>query len=233
MGNSAIGFGPLITTGGSGGGGSGITALTGDVVASGTGSVAAALASTIGAAHTFSGAITLSGGVTITGSNLVMAGSNTIDVHNTGSMLQLGNSSYGSHTVQDGGSVIADFNTAATGDSFVVKTASFCLPSASTIAVAGTTAAPNWATGSTQTIDISGAGGNVTATFANPVVGGRYTVVVLCKAATTFTFATAAGVFKWAGGTAPTVTATTGKTDVFQLYFDGTNYLELSRSQNM
>ena len=231
MSSSAIGFDSTITVGGSGGG-SGITALTGDVTASGTGSVAAALASTIGAAHAFSGAITFSGGATITGGDLILLGGSRIDARNTGAMLQLGNGSYGTHTVQDGGSIIADFNTASTGDSFAVKAASFCLPSAATIAVAGTTAAPNWATGSTQTIDISGASGNVTATFANPVVGGRYTVVVLGKTGTTFTFATVAGVFKWAGGVAPTVTATTGKTDLFDLYFDGTNYLELSRAQN-
>lgn len=96
--------------------------------------------------------------------------------------------------------------------------------------VAGTTAAPDWTTGSTQTIDISGAGGNVTATFSNPVAGGLYTVIVLCKAATTFTFA--GGTFRWAGSTAPTITATTGKIDVFHLYYDGTQYLERTRAQN-
>jgi hypothetical protein len=105
-------------------------------------------------------------------------------------------------------------------------------PSATTIAPAGTTCTVDLSTGDTQTIDISGASGNVTATFTNPSVGGRYLIVVIGKLATTLTFATGAGAFKWPGGVAPTFTATTGKTDVLSLYYDGTNYYQVAISQN-
>lgn len=39
--------------------------------------------------------------------------------------------------------------------------------------------------------------------------------------------------FKWAGGSAPTLTATANKADSFRFAFDGTNWFELSRSMNM
>lgn len=120
----------------------GITALTGDVTASGTGSVASTLATTQTAAHTFSGALTLSGGVTISTNNLVMSGGNAIDVRNTGSIMGVGNSAYGSHTVQDGGTVITSWNTSPTGDTFQIGALAQFIDSAATgITAAGTTQA--------------------------------------------------------------------------------------------
>ena len=43
-------------------------------------------------------------------------------------------------------------------------------------------------------------------------------------------WATSSGAIKWAGGTAPTSSGTSGYTDILRLYFDGTNWQEVSRS---
>jgi len=43
-------------------------------------------------------------------------------------------------------------------------------------------------------------------------------------------WATSSGAIKWAGGSAPTSSGTSGYTDILRLYFDGTNWQEISRS---
>ena len=43
-------------------------------------------------------------------------------------------------------------------------------------------------------------------------------------------WATSSGAIKWAGGSAPTSSGTSGYTDILRLYFDGTNWQEVSRS---
>jgi len=64
--------------------------------------------------------------------------------------------------------------------------------------------------------------GNVTYTLTNPVTGGSYLIRILTGAGS-FTVTWPATV-KWAGGTAPTITATASKMDLINLYWDGTNY---------
>jgi hypothetical protein len=43
-------------------------------------------------------------------------------------------------------------------------------------------------------------------------------------------WATSSGAIRWAGGSAPTSSGTSGYTDILRLYFDGTNWQEISRS---
>jgi len=83
----------------------------------------------------------------------------------------------------------------------------------------GATIALSWNNGNVQSVTL---GGNRTFTFANPVAGGRY-LIVLKQDATgsrTVTWPTV----KWRGGTAPTLTTTANKYDLITLIYDGTNY---------
>jgi hypothetical protein len=43
-------------------------------------------------------------------------------------------------------------------------------------------------------------------------------------------WATSSGAIKWAAGSAPTSSGTSGYTNILRLYFDGTNWQEVSRS---
>ncbi len=83
--------------------------------------------------------------------------------------------------------------------------------------------------GTADTIDF-GAGsahkstltGSVTYTFSNPQIGGAYVLRVLTGAGSfAVTWPTTV---KWAGGSAPTVTTTAARMDLFNFYWDGTNY---------
>lgn len=83
----------------------------------------------------------------------------------------------------------------------------------------GATIALDWNNSNVQSVTL---GGNRTFTFANPLTGGRY-LIVLKQDATgsrTVTWPTV----KWRGGTAPTLTTTANKTDLITLIWDGTDY---------
>ena len=65
--------------------------------------------------------------------------------------------------------------------------------------------------------------GNVTFTFSNPISGQAY-VLKLVQDGTGSRTVTWPAAVKWSGGTAPTLTTTASKTDLINLYYDGTNY---------
>jgi hypothetical protein len=83
----------------------------------------------------------------------------------------------------------------------------------------GATIAIDWNNGNVQSVTL---GGSRTITFANPVTGGRY-LLILTQDATggrTITWPTV----KWTGGSAPTLTTTGTKSDLITLVYDGTSY---------
>ena len=83
----------------------------------------------------------------------------------------------------------------------------------------GATIALDWNNSNVQSVTL---GGNRTFTFANPLTGGRY-LIVLKQDGTgsrTVTWPT----IKWRGGTAPTLTTTANKTDLITIVYDGTDY---------
>lgn len=93
----------------------------------------------------------------------------------------------------------------------------------------------DWTTAPVQQMTLSA---NVTAvTFTAPNVGtGEWALVVLKLTQNSSGNWTAAGwpsAIKWRGGSAPTITATGGETDIFVFLYDGTNYWELVRSQDL
>lgn len=83
----------------------------------------------------------------------------------------------------------------------------------------GTADTIDWSAGSAHKSTLTG---NVTYTFSNPVTGGSYVLRVLTGAGS---FAvTWPGTVKWPGGVAPTITVTAARMDLFNFYWDGTNY---------
>lgn len=91
-----------------------------------------------------------------------------------------------------------------------------------------TSFAVDWSANSAQLITMTG---NVTSiTFSNPQTGGSYLLRVATGAGS-FTATGWPGGVKWAGGTAPTITATASKVDLINFYYDGTSYYG-SYSQN-
>lgn len=84
----------------------------------------------------------------------------------------------------------------------------------------GATIALDWTNGNVQTVTL---GGNRTFTFASPIAGGRYVIVLLQDGtgSRTITWPT----IKWAGGTAPVLTTTANKKDVITIIYDGTDYI--------
>lgn len=99
-----------------------------------------------------------------------------------------------------------------------------------TLAPSGTTQIIDWSSGSSQIVDSSGTTGTLVLTFSNSVSGGRYVMEAIGKTARIWTFP---ATVKWAGGVAPTVTATNGAIDMFEFYYDGTIYVGRVIAQNV
>ena len=84
----------------------------------------------------------------------------------------------------------------------------------------GTSKTVDFANGNVQKLRLTG---NCTLTLSNPVAGGRY-LIELLQDATGSRTVTFPSTVKWAGGTAPTLTTTAGRTDIITLFYNGTNY---------
>lgn len=78
------------------------------------------------------------------------------------------------------------------------------------------------------------ANGEQTFTFANPGTGGVYILVLKQPAGGAAGTVVWPATVAWTAATAPTLTATNGKVDVIQFYYDGTNskYYEIMVSLN-
>jgi hypothetical protein len=63
-----------------------------------------------------------------------------------------------------------------------------------------------------------------TLTLTNPVAGAFYLFEIKQTGAGSFTVTWPAD-FEWPGGIAPTLTTTTGKTDIISVYYNGTKYI--------
>lgn len=92
----------------------------------------------------------------------------------------------------------------------------------------GTALTVDWSVASAQKVTLTG---NCTFTFSNPTAGGVY-VLELAQDATGSRTVVWPGSVKWSGGTAPTLTTTASKTDVFTFYYTGANYLGVTSGLN-
>jgi hypothetical protein len=94
----------------------------------------------------------------------------------------------------------------------------------------GATIAVDWTNSNIQYVTL---GGNRTFTFANPLDGARYILVIKQDATGSRTITWPATV-RWGGGTAPTLTTTASKTDYIGFIYNGVDskYDGIALSQN-
>lgn len=85
----------------------------------------------------------------------------------------------------------------------------------------GATIAIDWNNGNTQYVTLAGTGRTVT--FANPVSGQVYRIVITQDGTGSRTITTWPTI-KWAGGSAPTLTTTAGQADIVTILYLGTTY---------
>lgn len=83
------------------------------------------------------------------------------------------------------------------------------------------------------TRQFTASGGNVTFTaWNNPPRNGSLVTVIIVQDGTGSRTVTWPSNVKWSGGTAPTLTTTANKRDIFQFVWDGSNYYNVSQSLN-
>ena len=83
---------------------------------------------------------------------------------------------------------------------------------------ATTTTALDFSTGNILKVSL---GANITTLSVTNATAGTYLLEIIQGGAYTVAFPAA---WKWSGGTAPTITATSGKTDIITIVYDGTTY---------
>lgn len=88
----------------------------------------------------------------------------------------------------------------------------------------------DWNLGNTFEHTLNGA--TTTFTFSNGKAGFEYTILII-QDATGSRLVTWPSSVKWPGGTAPTLTITANKIDVFKFYYNGTDYINISQLFNL
>lgn len=86
--------------------------------------------------------------------------------------------------------------------------------------ISGTTCSFNWSSGNEHKAVLSS---NTTVSFANGVTGGRYVLLLKQDGTGSRTVTWPVSVL-WPSASAPTLSTTASKTDLFTFFFDGTNY---------
>jgi hypothetical protein len=104
-----------------------------------------------------------------------------------------------------------------TSGQFALARLPVVLEQTQTVGNSGTSTTLALTTGSVQTVTLSG---NCTFTMPSPTAGASITLILTQGGTFTATFT---GVL-WAGGTAPTITATSNKRDILVFVSDGTNW---------
>jgi hypothetical protein len=174
--------------------------LTGDVTGSGTGSFAATLANTGVTAGTFTS-------VTVDAKGRVTAGSSPAVAYSSLS----GTPSTFTPTAHTHGASDITSGTLAAARLPIV------LEQTQAVGNSGTSTTLALTTGSVQTVTLNG-----DCTFTMPTATAGASITLILTQSGTFT-ATFTGVL-WAGGTAPTITATASKVDVLVFVSDGTSW---------
>lgn len=87
----------------------------------------------------------------------------------------------------------------------------------------------DWSTHNVSKVTLTG---NCTFTFTAPGTGAGVLVLELAQDATGSRTATWPAAVHWSGGTAPTLTTTASKVDVFTFYYNGTTYFGVTSGLN-
>src|SRR5687768_2224687 len=101
------------------------------------------------------------------------------------------------------------------------KLTPYALTDAATIAI-------DWNNSQNQYVTVAG---NRTLTFSNPVAGQIYSVQITQDSSGSRTI-TWPSTVKWAGGSAPTLTATASKTDFVYFMYTGSYYVDVAIVKN-
>lgn len=91
----------------------------------------------------------------------------------------------------------------------------------------------NSSTSAVVTRQFTASGGNATLTFSNAPKAGTLVIVTIIQDGTGSRTITWPASVKWPGGTAPTLTTTASKRDVFSFVWDGSNYYAVSQTLNL
>jgi hypothetical protein len=180
---------------------------------------------TIAGAKTFSGNTAIGGTLNVTGVTTLTAAPILSSSTASQALFTDANKNVVSNAITGTGNVVMSASPTFSG--------TVTIPTAS---VSGAITAKNYVTtvpaaitaGATTTIDFStgnifkiSLGTNITTLTISNAVAGTYLLEIIQGGTYAVAFPAA---WKWAGGTAPTITATSGKTDIITLVYDGTTY---------
>jgi hypothetical protein len=157
--------------------------------------------------------------LTVSNGHFNLTNTTVMGVSSAGTWLSFQGGPYGDFNIHGATTgAMQTFRTAAAGDTVVFPmNASF--PSASTLSPSGTTQTINFMTGSTQTVSLAAASGNVTLTINNAAPGGRYKLVFIQGATPrTLVWPTVT----WLDGQPPLLSTVNGGTDIIDIYADAT-----------
>ena len=145
----------------------------------------------------------------VSNGNIVIGTGTTLSTSGTGAITATAFSGSGTVAVANGG----------TGSTTATAAQRALTPATSTVTT-GASPAVNWSLSNSFDLTLTSATA-ATVSFSNAQDGQVITIAIHQPAsgtATTVTWPT----MKWSGGTAPTMTATLGKTDVFTIYYNAT-----------
>lgn len=184
------------------------------------GVIAASGSQTLAPNFTLGGTLTLGSGTSFfapASSTIQLNGTNTLNFGWTGnSAIAFRISSNVNHITFDNLNNQTLFNAPI----ILNKNSGFTPPT--TLAPGGATQTIDWNTGTTQVLDITGAGAVLTLTLSNPLDGGRYFLKILGAVGKTVAWPASV---KWPGGVAPVITASAGAVDQIQLsYYAGSGF---------
>ena len=174
----------------------------------------------LSSANVFTQSQEVDGNLTVKNSTLILANSGT-QMSNAGTFANLTMAANASSAgFNYFGSTLLNFDTTTTGTgAYFPCNTGFNFSATLTPVINSVTV--DWTLGSSKIINAVSTTATLVVNFSNPLNGGRYVVETIGLTGRVWTFT---GV-KWAGGAAPTVTAVTNAVDMFEFYFDGTNYV--------
>jgi hypothetical protein len=182
-------------------------------------------AQTIAGAKTFSGNTAIGGTLNVTGVTTLTAAPVLSSTTASQALFTDASKNVVSKAVTGTGDVVlkdspsfsgtVTFPTATVSGAITAKNYVTTVPAATTAAA---TTSIDFSTGNIFKLSL---GTNITTLSISNAVAGTYLLEIIQGGTYTVTFPAA---WKWSGGSAPTITATSGKTDIITIVYDGTTY---------
>lgn len=154
--------------------------------------------------------------------NIIGSGSVTVSTGANGQVTVFGSGGGGSFLALDGSTAMA--GTIDMNNNEILSASTITFASEFNIGNGGGTLFVDWADGQKQRVTLTA---SATASFAAPSSVGSFLLKIIQDGTGSRTIEWPSSV-KWAGGTAPTLTTTTGAIDIVTFYYDGTDYYAAS-----